>query len=461
MVRQNNNKKVLKLVEGEGRRKSGPIMGIDVHKDVLAYCVLTETKILREFQVKNNNEGINNLIGIIKKLHVSSVAVESTAQYHFKLVFKLIDSDIPVLVANPQQTKTTQGKKTDKIDAQRIAIAHRDGRLKPSVITSKQIFNLRKAMRNRLNLTNETTKIKQRLNQIFHQKDFKHKYLIKSKLGLELLYLTSIRMVKDEYLNSLSIRNSKIFQNNDLIEDLKKFQDKFDEIECITFGIEVQQLRLMNLSIEQQDMAYYAVAKENYEFLKQIKLLLTVPGIGPMIAATVLAEIADISYFPNHKKLVKWAGLAPRVYQSGHRKHITGKIHKGGNKYLRRAIVMACQNIYAKGNENNSLKKFMQSKKKQKDNYWLAICAGARKLLSIIWYMLKNNLAWGKFKLSNDIRLALEGSIMDKIKLFESKSKKYRKVLDRLSGKYDNLLEDLPKMDYTADYLLKTLLNSV
>jgi hypothetical protein len=75
--------------------------------------------------------------------------------------------------------------------------------------------------------------------------------------------------------------------------------------------------------------------------------------------------------------------------------------------------------------------------------------------------MLKNNLAWGKFKLSNDIRLALEGSIMDKIKLFESKSKKYRKVLDRLSGKYDNLLEDLPKMDYTADYLLKTLLNSV
>ncbi|MHA1253727.1 MAG: transposase [Candidatus Helarchaeota archaeon] len=42
--------------------------------------------------------------------------------------------------------------------------------------------------------------------------------------------------------------------------------------------------------------------------------------------------MADIGYFPSPKKLVKWAGLAPRVYQSGHKKKITGKIHKGGNK---------------------------------------------------------------------------------------------------------------------------------
>jgi len=40
-----------------------------------------------------------------------------------------------VLVANPRQTKDTQGKKTDKLDARRIYIAHRDGRLKPSVIS--------------------------------------------------------------------------------------------------------------------------------------------------------------------------------------------------------------------------------------------------------------------------------------------------------------------------------------
>ncbi|NMC04024.1 MAG: IS110 family transposase [Candidatus Lokiarchaeota archaeon] len=41
----------------------------------------------------------------------------------------------------------TQGKKTDKLDAKRIAIAHRDGRLKPSVISPQEIMALRKAMR--------------------------------------------------------------------------------------------------------------------------------------------------------------------------------------------------------------------------------------------------------------------------------------------------------------------------
>ncbi|MBD3226871.1 MAG: transposase [Candidatus Lokiarchaeota archaeon] len=235
--------------------------------------------------------------------------------------------------------------------------------------------------------------------------------------------LVSKRMIKDTYLNSLPIKNSKFCKNKELIKDLKEFQDKFDEVERITFGIDVKQLRLLNLATKQQEMAYYVIAKDNSEFLKQMKLLLTIPGIGPNLAAAILAEIADISYFPNNKKLVKWAGLAPRIYQSAHRKHITGKIHKGGNKYLRRAVVMACQNIYAKGNKNNPIKKFMLSKKNQKDNYWLAICAGARKLLSIIWYMLKNNLAWGKFKLNNEIRKALEGSIMRKIELFTNKSK--------------------------------------
>jgi len=61
----------------------------------------------------------------------------------------------------------------------------------------------------------------------------------------------------------------------------------------------------------------------------------------------------DIAYFPRPEQLVKWAGLAPRVLQSGHKKRVTGKLHKGGNKYLRRALTLACKNIHAKGNSSN------------------------------------------------------------------------------------------------------------
>ena len=48
----------------------------------------------------NNNKEISNLISTIKRLYVLIVAVEFTTQYHFKLVFTLIDSGIPVLVTN-------------------------------------------------------------------------------------------------------------------------------------------------------------------------------------------------------------------------------------------------------------------------------------------------------------------------------------------------------------------------
>jgi len=99
----------LKLVEVEVKGKLGSIMGIDVHKDVLIYCILIKTKYFEEFQV-SNNKGIYVLISTIKRLHVSGVVVESTAQYYFKLIFALIDLDILVLVANPHQIKSRQGK---------------------------------------------------------------------------------------------------------------------------------------------------------------------------------------------------------------------------------------------------------------------------------------------------------------------------------------------------------------
>ena len=461
MVRKNKVKKISDLIEGEGRRKSGPIMGIDVHKDVLAYCILTEKKILKESEVQNRRKGIDQLISLCKKHHISSVALESTAQYHFKLLYRFLDADIPILVANPQQTKSTQGKKTDKFDARRIAVAHRDGRLKPSVLTAKEIMSLRKANRQLFRQINEATKIKQRLNQIFHQKEFEHKRLLKTKLGLKMLELVSNGMITQENLNSLLPKNSKRHIEDDLIRALKEFQDQLDDLEKITLGNDVMQLRLLDIAMDRQRMAYYILAKKNPNFRRSMKLLLTIPGVGPDTAATILAEIADISYFKRPSKLVKWAGLAPRVYQSGHRKHVTGKIHKGGNKYLRRALVLACQNMYAKGSTENPLHGFIHSKKDKKDSYWLAICAGARKLLVLIWHMLKKGFGWDQIKPAPEMIKKIKKAVENKIKLFESRLKKYKQTREILSRKSEEIFEGIQSFGNDPRIFLKTLINSV
>ncbi|MHA1231344.1 MAG: transposase [Candidatus Helarchaeota archaeon] len=285
--------------------------------------------------------------------------------------------------------------------------------------------------------------------------------MLNSKQGLELLRLVSIRAVDDKNLSEIKRKYSHLAKDEALIKELKMFQDRLDEVEAVTFENDIIQLQFLSIIEKKQESTYYIIAKNNKQFKRQIGLLLTIPGVGPNTAVAIMAEIADVSYFPSPKKLVKWAGLAPKVYQSGHKKHITGKIHKGGNKYLRRAVVLACQSIYAKGKKTNPIKKYMLKIRERTDNYWKAICAGARKLLTIIWYMLKRNEYWGNFKIDDEIKEKLKEIFQHKIQLFQSKIGRYRKIMRRLNYGCDELLEGLNKIELNQRAAFKILVNSV
>ena len=115
--------------EGEGQRKNVAVMGLNVAKFILSVAIVSETKLLFERNYENSKRGRKKIIQLCLHYHVISVGCESTSQYHLKMGFTLTAAQISVLVANPNQTKTTEGKKTDKLDARRIAVAHHDGRL--------------------------------------------------------------------------------------------------------------------------------------------------------------------------------------------------------------------------------------------------------------------------------------------------------------------------------------------
>ena len=466
MVQKNKNKKIIKLVEGEGRRKSGVIMGVDVHKNVLAYCIGSETKILKEGTVENSKKAIQGLISTCKRLNVGSVAMESTAQYHFKLLYTVLNSNIPVLLANARQTKDTQGKKTDKLDAQRIFLAHRDGRLKPSVISPEEIQHLRKAMRQLFKIINDGTKIKQRLNQLFHQKEFlvpsKFPNLLKSNWGLQILHHLGDNDIRS-VVESFYPHKNRFGEIKSLIKGFEQFKARLDEIEQISLRTDMAQLLMFKNLADQLRLVYVTMARQNSSFREMMRLLLTIPGIGPDTAAIILAEIVDISYFSSPEKLVKWAGLAPRVYQSGHRKRVTGKIHKGGNKYLRRALTLACQNIHAKKNAQNPILNYIKSKYRtpKQDPFWRAICAGARKLLTIIWYMLKRQEEWKWQGVESTSLKMLQTKIANKIKGFQRMITRYEKTSEMVTRNVKNIIENSTYRGQDPKILLKILLSSV
>jgi transposase len=120
-----------------------------------------------------------------------------------------------------------------------------------------------------------------------------------------------------------------------------------------------------------------------------VPLLLTVPGIGWVLAFTIAAEIGDITRFPSPKKLCGYTGLCPRVHQSGERDR-RGPLTKQGPKYLRWALLEATMHALRHPAYNERYQRNKRRLGRQRGAKVAQIDV-ARKLTEAIWHMLTNN----------------------------------------------------------------------
>ena len=122
---------------------------------------------------------------------------------------------------------------------------------------------------------------------------------------------------------------------------------------------------------------------------RYVPLLLTIPGVGWVLAYTIAAEIGDIARFPSPVKLAGYSGLCPRVYQSGGSDR-RGPLAKHGPKYLRWALVEAA--IHA-GTHPVYRERYQRTKTRlgSQRGPRVAQVDLARKLCEAIWYMLTRN----------------------------------------------------------------------
>ena len=119
---------------------------------------------------------------------------------------------------------------------------------------------------------------------------------------------------------------------------------------------------------------------------RYVPLLLTVPGIGWVLAYTIAAEIGDIARFPAPRQLVGYTGLCPRVYQSGER-DLRGPLAKQGPKYLRWALVEAATHACTHPVYRD---RYQQTKTRigKQRGAKVAQIDLARRLAEAIWHML-------------------------------------------------------------------------
>lgn len=335
------------------------IVGIDIAKRSHMVRVIDSDgqTVCKPFPIRNSCSGCNALLGRLRKLtnHKSEFifAMEATSHYWLALHTRLRKEGYRVVVLNPIQTSAMremlmQDSKTDEIDTLVIAETIRFGRYKASSVPQEKLLALRELCRNRFYLIDMGSDLKRKITALLDQvfPEFETQFdsiFCKSAVAVLKQYPTPEKLSRAQTGKLAEVLQTA---SNGRFGEWKARQLK--ELARDSFGIpdcEGAYSTLLLLYLNQlqslQDSAASLEHRIEELFIQFDSTLTTISGIGPVLGAVILSEIRDISCFASADKLAAYAGLNPKVKQSGETKSIAVHMSKRGSPYLRRAIWMA------------------------------------------------------------------------------------------------------------------------
>ena len=303
------------------------VIGIDVAKDRLDVCVRPSGE---SFVVARTGAGIEDLAERLKKLTPRVVAIEATGGFETVVAAGLAAAGVPLLIVNPAQVRAfaqALGKraKTDPIDAAVIAHFVEATKAQPRP------------------LPDETTRLLADL-------------VTRRRQIIDMMIAEGQR---DRRLANKRLKNSIARLRRALEKELAEIDSELDD--------------------HVRGSPAWA-AKED--------LLASVPGVGPIIARTLIAELPELGSL-DRRKIAALVGLAPWTRQSGQwrGKSFIG----GGRKTVRTALFMAAM---VAARHNPVLKAFRDKLVAAGKPKLLALIAVARKLLIILNAILRDNRPW-------------------------------------------------------------------
>ena len=382
-------------------------LGIDIAKTnhVASLIGADGSVVIRAIKFKNSNEGYTKLLNTIQNklndLSNINIAMEATGHYWLSLYSALVDDGFNVSVYNPYQIKSYRGaynnrkQKNDIIDSIIIADYLRVFGMKDSKLPQEDLMALKQFTRFRSNIVENVSSIKVQviglLDKVFPEyKDFFCDVFGVTSKQILLNCPTPddiIRISTTKLANLLSKNSRGKFGKDDAL-DMKEvakssFGIKFTTDAC---SFEIKQLINQVIFLESQLEDVDKQISELYNKLDSH--LLSVPGIGIKLAPTILAEIGDINNFDKPSKLIAFAGVDPSENQSGNKLSTNNKLSKRGSPYLRHAIYTA--SLVAISNEPK-LRSYYDKKINEGKHHFVALAGISRKLLTIIYYILKED----------------------------------------------------------------------
>lgn len=313
------------------------VVGLDVHlKNTQVTIMKMNGEIVKRERVRTSKAELRSSLECVPV--GSKVALESVG-FCWPWIDFLDELGFEVLLANPLKVKCrAEDVKTDRVDSKLLADLTRVNWLPTCYVPPSELRWLRSLLRHRAFRTRLCTGVKNRTRSEFRKRD----------IGLE--------------VNLGTLKGRKA---------------------AGTLGVfEVNQnMELLDL-MDRQTKEVEAMLRRKYMQLKPVQLLMTIPGIGFLSAVTLYAEICDIKRFSNPEKLAHYAGLVPRVRQSGEHAQM-GKESKG-DAWLKWILIEAAWS-HVRFCPEGHLAKVFEDARKRKGNSRDAIKVVARKLVNVVW----------------------------------------------------------------------------
>jgi transposase len=324
--------------------------GLDVHKRYTTFCVMDDAgQILMQGRSPNQELPFHPALSLKGKKR----AVMEAGGNWYALYDRLEPVMDELVLAHPLRVRAIASArvKTDEIDARTLAHLLRADLIPAAYVPPRETRDLRELLRYRQDLVKQRSALKNRVHALL------------AKDGYNSPYTDLFGREGRRWLDDIALREQQRYQLEGYLRVL----------DCLSEQIQAADARV----------------RKTCSLSPAARSLLKVPGIGPLSALTILAELGDVTRFPTPEHVVSFAGLAPSVYSSGGKTR-RGPITKQGPSALRWVLIEAAHHAVRKpGRLGRLYQRLCRGKHKS-----VAITACARELLVIVYKMLKRGEAY-------------------------------------------------------------------
>ena len=383
------------------------LLGIDIAKlNHVASCIDSSTNeiVFSNFKFKNDFKGFSTLLDKIKTFDTKNliIGLESTSHYGENLINFLFKQHFKVALINPLQTShlrkaNIRDAKNDNLDSLNIAKSLIFAKL--NFISEKNIecFSLKKLTRFRNNLIKQRSKAKIQLTSLLDLLFPELQYLFKSKIHNKAIYsllkkypsAEEIAALKDDEISNLLYASSKGHFKKEKSIELKSLAKTTVGIKDTSISLHL--IQLIEL-IELYDKQIKDIVTKIADTVDKLDTkLLSVPGISIIACAIILGETNNFNNFSDSTKLLAFAGLDPKIRQSGNFNASSCRMSKKGSPYLRYALIFTAWNIVRHSEKFN---KYYCLKRSQGKSHYNSLGHVAHKLVRVIFTLIKKNIVY-------------------------------------------------------------------